>query len=198
MCLFVVAQGQGVGGALSHLLELVEELQSSHRPQTTLDEADIYKLTHSAAKLKQKLGDLKDIASESQTATAIIPDTEDLEALAEKELMAAAKVIEKAANDLMVATQSRTLPKPLTNELAPPGTIFTFLSGYEILNGMEDVAGAILDAAIAITKATGMLVNAAAVAQKERTVNSGSGHAYKKDPTWSRGVRCFLSSYQLT
>eukprot|EP00027_Filamoeba_sp_ATCC50430_P004369 CAMPEP_0168548420 /NCGR_PEP_ID=MMETSP0413-20121227/4549_1 /TAXON_ID=136452 /ORGANISM="Filamoeba nolandi, Strain NC-AS-23-1" /LENGTH=999 /DNA_ID=CAMNT_0008578717 /DNA_START=91 /DNA_END=3090 /DNA_ORIENTATION=+ len=97
-------------------------------------------------------------------------ESDDLELLAEKELLAAAKAIEQAAQSLLVA---KAQPKPQ--------------------NTIPSVADAILDAAMAITKATALLVNAAASAQKElvekgRMAATQSQTAYKKDATWSQGL----------
>eukprot|EP01119_Soliformovum_irregulare_P007050 TRINITY_DN19455_c0_g1_i1.p1 TRINITY_DN19455_c0_g1~~TRINITY_DN19455_c0_g1_i1.p1 ORF type:complete len:981 (-),score=386.73 TRINITY_DN19455_c0_g1_i1:40-2982(-) len=103
-------------------------------------------------------------------AASMVQDGDDLEALAEKELLAAAKTIEDAAQSLLLAKQG---PKPGLNDR------------------QLNVADAILDAAMAITKAIQMLMNAAATAQRER-VEKGLANPthklYKRDPTWAQGL----------
>jgi len=103
-------------------------------------------------------------------AATYLQDGDDFEALAEKELLAAAKTIEDAAKSLLLAKQG---PKPGLNDR------------------QLDVADAILDAAMAITKATSMLISAAATAQRERVEKGLANPAhnlYRRDPTWAQGL----------
>lgn len=52
-----------------------------------------------------------------------------------------------------------------------------------------EIAEAILDAARAITQATGSLVSCAAICQKERKQQPGAvGQRYRNDPTWNNGL----------
>lgn len=97
---------------------------------------------------------------------------DDLENLAERELMKAAKMIEDAAKRLLEARPRK---------VKSPG---------EQLNE-EDINSAILDAARAITEATGALVKAATAAQRERIAKSrdpSKKHFYRKDPAWANGL----------
>lgn len=95
----------------------------------------------------------------------------DLEDIAEKELLAAAKMIEDAAAALE-AQRSKRAPSSLTGEL--------------------NVEESIMAAAMAITAATQGLVKAAADAQHERVVKGKvadpSQAKYHHDPTWIEGL----------
>jgi len=96
-----------------------------------------------------------------------IVENEELEMLAERELLSAAKVIEQAANSLLATKQKQV------NDT----------------NKMPEVTEAILEAVMAITKATAMLVASAASAQKERKEEGIKRPTlYKKDPRWSQGL----------
>jgi len=95
---------------------------------------------------------------------------EDLEVVAEQELIKAAKVIEEAAKQIASAKAKPRPPKPA-------GTI--------------DVTAPIMDAASAITNAAVQLIHAAAEAQKERVALGqmpNGESSYKRDPTWSEGL----------
>jgi len=95
---------------------------------------------------------------------------EDLEALAENELLAAVKVIEEAARQLLAA---RNAPRP------PPPT------------GQVDITGPIMDAAAAIAEAAAKLMRSASEAQKERVAQGklpNGDSSYKRDPAWSEGL----------
>jgi len=96
----------------------------------------------------------------------------DLDDLAERELLAAAKTIEDAARALMQAKADKKPKDPADKK--------------------PDVAEAILEAAMAITQATATLVGSAAQAQRERAEkgrsNLAAGVPYKRDPTWSEGL----------
>lgn len=94
----------------------------------------------------------------------------ELESLAERELLAAAKVIEDAAKALMQAKNNQ--PK------------------VEI-GGTTNIANAILEAAMAVTKATGLLVQCATEAQRERIklgLESGNPASYYKKNSWAQGL----------
>jgi hypothetical protein len=111
-----------------------------------------------------------------------LEDSTNLESLAEAELRNCAKTIEEATKTLLNAKPKRTKPKQV-------GVI-----------DEEDITEAILDAARAITTATGHLVEAATAAQHERqkkmmiTIQSGGsgggvgGVKYHNDPTWANGL----------
>jgi hypothetical protein len=151
---------RAAGSAISNLLNSVKNV--STKPN---DEEEKKVLGKNVDSLKQKLNDVDTAARDSEKAAP--EDNEDLEALAEKELLEAARAIEEAAKSLLATKQQ---PK--------------------LISGDVNVADAILDAALAITKATSMLVIAAAAAQKERVEKGrvSGGSVYKKDPTWSQGL----------
>lgn len=95
---------------------------------------------------------------------------EDLEVVAEQELLKAAKVIEEAAKQIASAKAKPRPPKPA---------------------GQVDVTAPIMDAASAITNAAVQLIHAAAEAQKERVALGqlpNGESSYKRDPTWSEGL----------
>jgi talin len=97
----------------------------------------------------------------------------DLDAKAEQELIKCAKIIEEAAKTLLAA-------KPPPREKKTPGVI-----------DKMDINEAILDAATAIARATGSLVQSAAIAQRERADqkrNQPAGSRYQNDPTWANGL----------
>jgi len=95
----------------------------------------------------------------------------DLDAKAEQELMKCAKIIEEAAKTLLAA-------KPPPREKKTPGVI-----------DKMDINDAILDAATAIARATGSLVQSAAIAQRERSEQKRqTGNRYQNDPTWANGL----------
>jgi len=100
-------------------------------------------------------------------------ENEDLTDLASQELMKAAKIIEEAVAALTATAKARAnKPKPPTGEV--------------------DVAEAILDASLAISRATATLVQSAAQAQKE-FVAAGKASAnpstfYAKSRTFSEGM----------
>ena len=96
---------------------------------------------------------------------------DDLEAMAERELMKAAKMIEDAAKRLLAARPKKVKTSDKLDE--------------------HDITAAILDAARAITVATGALVQAATYAQRERIAKSkdpAKKHFYRKDPAWANGL----------
>lgn len=92
----------------------------------------------------------------------------DLDGLAERELLNAARVIEDAASTLRQAGQQRKVT---------------------LGEGELDVEGALMEAALAITTATQLLVTSAAEAQQER-VRKGllSGDKWHRDPMWTEGL----------
>ncbi|KAL6053856.1 sla2 Src-like adaptor 2 [Balamuthia mandrillaris] len=164
----ILKMAREAGGSVAELLnELVNSVENME------DWRDIKDLAARSDIIRRILAELEKVAGrveEEQTATSNEPQ-EDLEELAEQELLAAARVIEQAAKDLMAA---RARPRP-----------------KELPEGAVDVAGPILDAATAITDAAARLVAAATESQKER-VRQGklpnNSSVYKRDPTWSEGL----------
>jgi len=96
--------------------------------------------------------------------------SQDLDAIAEQELLKCAKIIADAAKSLM---ETRPKKKGLAN----------------VSVNQEDINEAILDAARMIAEATGNLVQKAAIAQQERrTANRQTGGRYHSDPMWANGL----------
>eukprot|EP01132_Coremiostelium_polycephalum_P006635 gene6635-8208_t len=99
---------------------------------------------------------------------------ENLEEIAEKELKAAAAVIEEATAALLKAKKKREESR--------------MASGVDEA-GIDE---AILEAARAITSATGVLVQCATTVQHELVmagkVGNKGGNLYRRDPTWARGL----------
>lgn len=93
----------------------------------------------------------------------------DLEGIAERELINAAKMIEDAVKQLELQNQKKL---------------------SEIPTGEIDVESSILTAVMAITKATQALMKAAAEAQKERKQDTlkDPSKRYHKDPMWVEGL----------
>jgi len=91
--------------------------------------------------------------------------------LAEQELANAAAQIEAAQSRIMAAPSRAGLPE---NELR-----------------QQDIAEGILEAARAITRATGALVNSAGAAQKELVLKGRANklaNPYRRDPAWAQGL----------
>jgi len=98
---------------------------------------------------------------------------ENLEEMAEKELLAAASVIENATAVLLDAKR-RAQEKRESMGLADAG-----------------ISEAIIDAARAIAQATSVLVSSATHCQKEIVISgkaSKTTNMYRRDPTWARGL----------
>lgn len=93
----------------------------------------------------------------------------DLEGIAERELLNAAKMIEDAVKQLEFQNQKKL---------------------SELSNDEIDVESSILTAVMAITKATQALMKAAAEAQKERKEDTlkDPSKRYHKDPMWVEGL----------
>ncbi|GAM21066.1 hypothetical protein SAMD00019534_042410 [Acytostelium subglobosum LB1] len=146
-----------------------------HQGGQCQDEEDRKRIASNIKELQQGTASLEHIARHALSqATEERPYVDengfDLDDLAERELMAAAKTIEDAAKSLLAA-KSRRPPKKEGD--------------------MPDVAEAIIEAAMAITSATSTLVGAATTAQKERVEKGRAGHdgpLYRKDPTWAEGL----------
>jgi len=140
------------------------------------DDEDRQRLSSNMASLKQGVNALDKLAQEAdkdriEAEKKFAENGFDLDDLAERELLAAAKTIEDAANSLL-ATKAKRDPKKEGD--------------------MPDVNDAILEAAMAITGATSTLMQAASLAQKERVEKgrqaSGNSPLYRADPTWSNGL----------
>ncbi|EGC33912.1 hypothetical protein DICPUDRAFT_48677 [Dictyostelium purpureum] len=139
------------------------------------DDEDRKRLANNLASLKGGVNALDALAQQAdadriEKEKKYLESGFDLDDIAERELLAAAKTIEDAANSLLAAKSKR---EPKKEGDAP------------------DVAEAILEAAMAITSATSTLVGAATLAQRERIEKgrtSDGGPMYRKDPTWAEGL----------
>eukprot|EP01121_Diplochlamys_sp_Union-15-3_P011170 TRINITY_DN3205_c0_g4_i2.p2 TRINITY_DN3205_c0_g4~~TRINITY_DN3205_c0_g4_i2.p2 ORF type:complete len:400 (+),score=110.13 TRINITY_DN3205_c0_g4_i2:1193-2392(+) len=133
-----------------------------------LDEGQMLFLKSNYTRVKSHLDNA--VGSVEETYKVDETSNINLEDIAERELMNAAKIIEDAARRL-AAQQKTRVPNP-SDEL--------------------DVEGAIMSAAMAITQATQILVNAATEAQKERVAKGhGTDPAklkYNSDPMWMEGL----------
>lgn len=111
---------------------------------------------------------------------SIEPEKEDLDYLAEQELMKCAKIIEDATASL---TQSMFSLPPVKK------------SGKDVLN-IDDINASIMDAATLIAKATAKLVEASVYAQRDRAkeMRAKGGAKYHADPMWANGL---ISASQL-
>jgi len=100
-------------------------------------------------------------------------DSLHLEELAHQELLSAARIIEEAAQSLLKA---KSAPKP---------------AKLVLTETQMKVADSIVEAAMAIARATANLVNHASSAQMERVrkgLQGDNAKAYKPDRTWSEGL----------
>jgi talin len=105
----------------------------------------------------------------------LFQQSDELEQLAEKELMAAASTIEEAARTLLEAKKRQLAARKNQDSPLPE----------------EEITEAILDAARAITTATGTLVASATAAQKELVEKgrvSRQQSVYRRDPAWAKGL----------
>jgi talin len=135
------------------------------------------KLSELAGVVVDRINEAVDAATQlpgGANAEQIFRGGDDLEAMAEKELLNAAEVIQAAAAALLKAKKRRKKAQAVK------------------IQG-EDMVEYVLDAAQAIAQATGNLVMAATVVQKElvaqgRTAGRASESVYKKDPAWAKGL----------
>jgi len=111
----------------------------------------------------------------SEEALKLFQQTDELEQLAERELMNCASAIEEAARVLVEAKKRQLEARQNKGGPMPE----------------DEITEAILDAARAITTATGTLVQAATAAQKELVAKGKTSQAqsvYKRDPAWAKGL----------
>jgi len=154
---------RGAGNSIQKLLDALRNAQND--PNAT---------GHAADDLREKLSLIlkatNDLSREGQDDQISKAEGEGFDDFAEKELLAAARVIEEAAKALLAA---RAKPKP--QDFNPE---------------MGQVADSIMDAALAITTATGNLIKQATIAQRERVAKgrATAGVHYKKDRTWAEGL----------
>eukprot|EP00727_Mastigamoeba_balamuthi_P003578 m51a1_g13217 hypothetical protein (380) ;mRNA; f:190-1329 len=159
-----MAGAAGVGGAARAILEALGATDDTY-------------LRASGDKLREALAALQKWALEEQArqaaAAAAIPDS-NIDDIAERELMAAAQQIEALAKQLREARAKRQASMPARAA------------------GEIDVDDAIVEAALAISQATEMLVKAAAAAQRERVARgraaATTAHPYQPNPVWAEGL----------
>ncbi|EFA78109.1 talinB [Heterostelium album PN500] len=134
------------------------------------------KLSEASSEVAEAINDVVAAAGDlpgGERAKKLFQAGENLEEIAEKELKEAAKVIEEATAALLRAKKKREETRAAS--------------------GIEDagIDEAILEAARAITSATGILVKCATEVQHE-LVQQGKaktgGAVYRRDPTWARGL----------
>lgn len=108
-----------------------------------------------------------------------------MEAIAEKELLAAVKAIEEAAKQLLAAKNAPRPPKPpgqidVTGKVMPPAIT---QCKFKLVFSHTKPTGPIMDAASSIADAAAHLMRAASEAQKERVAQGklpNSSSAYKR------------------
>jgi len=120
----------------------------------------------------------------SQASAGILPKriedhvtkaSNDIESLAEKELLGAANAIQKCVEKLLKAQESAR------NRAA----------AQEISVEEQNITEAILEAARTIAQSTGVLVSAATIAQQEfqkLSKEPRTQNVYRRDPTWAEGL----------
>ncbi|GAM16912.1 hypothetical protein SAMD00019534_000870 [Acytostelium subglobosum LB1] len=160
--------------ASNKILKLVQAAKSV-RSDPTNNQAQ-NKLSEASAEVAEAINEVVTAAGDlpgGERAKKLFQAGENLEEVAEKELKEAARVIEEATAALLKAKKKR--------------------EDARAASGIDEagIDEAILEAARAITSATGILVNCASAVQHELVaqgkVNKG-GNQYRRDPTWARGL----------
>eukprot|EP01125_Pyxidicula_operculata_P006605 TRINITY_DN227_c1_g1_i1.p1 TRINITY_DN227_c1_g1~~TRINITY_DN227_c1_g1_i1.p1 ORF type:complete len:2471 (-),score=884.91 TRINITY_DN227_c1_g1_i1:132-7544(-) len=163
---------RGIQSAAENVAKSMCELIEVAKLDRSNDQS-LPKLEAASGKVTGDINSLIDNLKKLPNAQHIkLEDKDDLDKVAEEELLKCAEIIKSAANTLANA-------KPPPREKKIPG----------VLDQM-DINGAIIDAATAIAKATGMLVSHAYDAQRERVANRNKpgGKRYQNDPTWANGL----------
>jgi len=128
--------------------------------------------------LVKMIGDVVEAARPlpgSEEALKLFQEADELESLAEQELMACANTISDAARIIEEAKRRQIEMRKNKDSPLPD----------------EEITEAILDACKAIANATGVLVAASSVAQKELTAKGKAvktQNLYKRDPAWAKGL----------
>eukprot|EP01133_Synstelium_polycarpum_P004292 gene4292-5011_t len=134
------------------------------------------KLSEASAEVGEAINEVVSAAGDlpgGERAKKLFSAGENLEEIAEKELKAAAQIIQDATEALLRAKKKR--------------------EDARAASGIDEagIDEAILDAARAISSATGVLVKCATDVQHELVVAgkaNKSGNLYRRDPTWARGL----------
>jgi hypothetical protein len=167
----LLASSKNAADAIAAFLEAIKTIVGQH-PNSN----QVNAINRDDAKIRQLLEALeaslaKTLAAQRQAAAQQRPGV-DLEDIAERELLAAAKMIEDAAAALEAQRAKRALTSKTPGEL--------------------DVEESIMAAAMAITAATQGLVKAATDAQHERVLkgkaSDPSASKYHHDPMWVEGL----------
>eukprot|EP01119_Soliformovum_irregulare_P011517 TRINITY_DN2899_c0_g1_i3.p1 TRINITY_DN2899_c0_g1~~TRINITY_DN2899_c0_g1_i3.p1 ORF type:complete len:2521 (-),score=930.00 TRINITY_DN2899_c0_g1_i3:18-7580(-) len=152
------------------------EASKNHKKQMT---GDTFRgVSEAAEEVVRSIGDFVESSRslpDSEEALRLFQETDELEALAEKELMNAAKAINDAARTLAQAKERQLQARKNGDTPLPE----------------EEIAEAIIDSAKAITSATSVLVVAATAAQKELVAQgraSKQQSMYRRDPAWAKGL----------
>eukprot|EP01124_Arcella_intermedia_P012007 TRINITY_DN1832_c0_g1_i1.p1 TRINITY_DN1832_c0_g1~~TRINITY_DN1832_c0_g1_i1.p1 ORF type:complete len:2470 (-),score=665.52 TRINITY_DN1832_c0_g1_i1:45-7454(-) len=138
------------------------------------EEANLPKLEAASTKVTTATNALVEALRKLPNAQDLSLDEKgDLDKIAEEELLKCANIIKDAAKALEMAKPQRKTPKI-------PGVLDKI-----------DIDTAIVDAAKAIATATGILVQHAYTAQRERMEKKripGNQARYRNDPTWANGL----------
>ncbi|EGC38365.1 actin binding protein [Dictyostelium purpureum] len=161
--------------AANTILKLVQAAKQQRNDPTNTQAQN--KLSEVSSEVVESINNVVSAAEDlpgGERAKKLFAAGENLEEMAEKELKAAAAIIEEATASLLRAKKKRE-----ENRLA---------SGVDEA-GIDE---AILEAARAITSATGILVQCATAVQHELVmagkVGNKTGNVYRRDPTWARGL----------
>jgi len=153
-----------IARSMCELLEVAKLSRSDDANQPKLENASskVTTATNQLVEALRKLPNAQDVTLEEKG---------DLDKVAEEELLKCANIIAEAAKALAAAKPERKAPKI-------PGVLDRI-----------DIDFAIVDAAQAIASATGILVQHAYTAQRERVEKKRQpGQRYRNDPTWANGL----------
>jgi len=156
---------RNVGHEASRMIGHAKQLAPQGKP----DERQAEFLNAERNRFLQNILNVKKSMTDSQRQLESSATTTDLEGLAERELLNAAKMIEDAARALLAENSRRKI---------------------RVKPGELDVEGSIMEAAMAVATATQMIVNAAAAAQQERVKKglTDKSERYHSDPMWTEGL----------
>jgi len=161
---------RGITGAAGNIARAMVELLEVAKLSRS-DEANLPKLENASSKVTAATNQLVESLRKLPNAAEVtLEDKNDLDKVAEEELLKCANVIAEAAKMLANAKPERKTPKI-------PGVLDRI-----------DIDTAIVDAAQAIANATGVLVQHAYTAQRERVEKKRPGQRYNNDPNWANGL----------
>eukprot|EP01114_Cavostelium_apophysatum_P007404 TRINITY_DN194_c0_g1_i3.p1 TRINITY_DN194_c0_g1~~TRINITY_DN194_c0_g1_i3.p1 ORF type:complete len:2578 (-),score=946.84 TRINITY_DN194_c0_g1_i3:69-7802(-) len=166
---------QAAKAAVSSTATFMEAAKASRKQLTAETQRDTSEASEEVVRMIGELVEVSKVLPGSEEALKLFQEADELEQLAESELLNAASSIENAAKQLYEAKQRQLEMRKNKDSPLPE----------------EQITEAILDAAKAITAATGILVNAASAAQKELVAKGKVNQAqnvYRRDPAWARGL----------